>query len=60
MKVRKDSCFLHKYAKVFAFGNYKKQYLFEKRHFLDKGSFFFLRIGLDELGFSEKKFFEKI
>ena len=45
--------------KCLLFGNYKKQYLFEKRDFLDKGSFFFLGIGLDELGFLEKKFFEK-
>ena len=51
--------------KCLIFGNYKKQYLFKKVDFLDKRSFFFLGIGLDELAWwdartSIKNFFREL
>ena len=60
MKVQRIVVFCIIMLKCLLFGNYKKQYLFEKRDFFDKGGFFSLGIGPDELGFLEKKFFEKI
>ena len=51
--------------KCLLFGNYKKQYLFKKFDILDKRSFVFLGIGLDELAWwdartSIKNFFREL
>ena len=51
--------------KCLRFGNYKKQYLLKKFDFLDKRSFFFLEIRLDEFAWwdartSIKNFFREL